>query len=226
MQNKATAAGAAAFGLAKVSSGPNTFVIGNLNSASGQYSFASGLSTQAQGVASFTSGYLTSASGDYQTVAGYFNEFSTSPTAFIIGGGTSTGRKTLLFASGSQFQLSGSFAPQYRNIGSIQVVPASSGVAVTNRDYNIGFNASNVTILGQVNRIQLPPSVPLGTVIYLQRVEGQTTSFNSSSTIQISGSSGNTINGAAGYTFPTTKYARRMFVFSGTGWFVEPNPIA
>jgi len=226
MQNNATAIGAAAFGYLNNVNGQNAFSVGTSNSASGQYSFASGLSTKSQGIGSFTAGYFTSASGDYQTVVGISNEFSLSPYAFIVGGGDVLSRKTLLFASGSQFQLSGSFAPQYRNIGSIQVVPASSGIAVTNRDYNIGFNASNVTILGQVNRIQLPPSVPLGTVIYLQRIGGQTTPFDSLSTIQISGSSGDTINGSAGYTFPTTIYSRRMFVFSGTNWFVEPNPIA
>jgi len=226
IQNTVSGNGSATFGYLNHVDGQMSFSLGNFNSASGQYSFASGLNTKSQGIGSFTAGYFTSASGDYQNVVGASNEFSLSPYAFIVGGGNGVSRKTLLFASGSQFQLSGSFAPQYRNIGNIQVVPASSGVAVTNRDYNIGFNASNVTILGQVNRIQLPPSVPLGTVIYLQRVEGQTTAFNSLSSIQISGSSGNTINGAAGYTFPTTKYARRMFVFSGTGWFVEPNPIA
>jgi hypothetical protein len=169
---------------------------------------------------SFTSGYYTSASGDYQTVAGTFNELNTSPNAFIVGGGTSlgSGLKTLVFASGSQFQLSGSFAPQYRNIGSVEVATVSSGILLTNRDYNIAFTAG-IVAMGNKNAIQLPSNIPIGTIIYLQRVSGTTT-------CTVSGSSGHTINGAAGYTFPTTVYARRMFVFNGSGWFVEPTTIA
>jgi len=220
--NNAAGANSVAFGFTTYA-GNSALSAGILTSASGQYSVAYGQQTIASGQASFTAGNSTTANGNYQTVIGFKNETSTSPNAFIVGGGTSLANKTLVFASGSQFQLSGSFAPQYRNIGNIQVTPVSSGVAVTRRDYNVGFNASNVTVFGQVNRIQLPSNVPVGTVIYLQRVGGQTTSFNSASTIQISGSSGHLINGAAGYTFPTTIYARRMFVFSGntTGWYAE-----
>jgi hypothetical protein len=227
LQNIVSGNSSAAFGYLNNVSGQSAFSLGNFNSASGQYSFASGYRTKAQGFASFTSGYFTSASGDYQIVVGAFNETSnTSSYAFIVGGGTGTAlitQKNLIFASGSQFQLSGSFAPQYRSIGNIQVAPGSSGVAVTNRDYNVGFDASNVTVVGQVNRIQLPSNVPVGTVIYLQRVGGQTFAFNSASTIQVSGSSGHLINGSAGYEFPTTIYVRRMFVFSGatTGWYAE-----
>jgi hypothetical protein len=224
MQNNTTAIGAAAFGYLNNVNGQNAFSVGTSNSASGQYSFASGLSTKSQGIGSFTAGYFTSASGDYQTVVGISNEFSSSPYAFIVGGGDVLSRKTLLFASGSQFQLSGSFAPQYRNITNVNTssIP-SPGVAVTDRDYNVTFAASNI-FTGK-NAISLPSNVPAGTVIYLQRISGTSPSLNALSAVQISGSSGNTINGAAGYTFPTTIYARRMFVFSGTSWFVEPNPI-
>jgi hypothetical protein len=223
--NNAAGANSVAFGY-NTYAGNSSLSAGLQTSASGQYSVAYGQQTTAAGQASFTAGNSTTANGDYQTVVGFKNETSTSPNAFIVGGGTLSANKTLVFASGSQFQLSGSFAPQYRNIGNIQVSPASSGVAVTSRDYNVGFNASNVTVIGRVNRIKLPSNVPVGTVIYLQRVGGQTTPFNLASTLQISGSSGHTINGAAGYTFPTTLYARRMFVFNGSGWFVEPTTIA
>ena len=225
MQNYATAIGSAAFGLQNNSSGQNAFVIGNLNSASGQYSFASGISTIAQGAASFTSGYATTANGNYQTVVGALNGLSTSPYAFIIGGGTGSSRINLLFASGSQFQLSGSFAPQYRNITNVSTSSITSpGVAVNNRDYNVTFAASNI-FTGK-NAISLPSNVPTGTVVYLQRISG-TNPLNTLSAVQISGSAGYSINGAAGYSFPTTLYARRMFVFSGaaTGWYTEPNPI-
>ena len=229
MSNVASGIGAAVFGLNNNAGGLNAFSIGTFNSASGQYSFSAGGNSRSQGVGSFTSGWFASASGDYQTVVGTNNETSnTSPYAFIVGGGigsASSSRKTLVFASGSQFQLSGSFAPQYRNITNVQTSSLTSpGVAVNNRDYNITFAASNI-FTGK-NAISLPSNVPVGTVIYLQRTSG-TSPLNSTSAVQISGSSGYLINGAAGYTFPLALYARRMFVFSGaaTGWYTEPNPI-
>jgi len=220
--NDANGANSVAFGF-NTYAGASALSAGRLTSASGQYSVAYGQSTKATGQASFVAGANTETSGDYQSAFGYLNELDTSLYAFIVGGGTGAGRKTLVFASGSQFQLSGSFAPQYRNLGNISVNIASSGLSVTNRDYNVVFTANNVTALNK-NEILLPASVPVGTVIYLQRVAGTVTS----STIRISGSSGHLVNGAAGYSFPLTQYARRMFVFSGpsTGWYTEPNPIA
>jgi hypothetical protein len=227
LQNIVSGNGSAVFGYGNFVSGQSALAIGYTNFATGQYSFASGWGTKAQGFSSFTSGLRTSASGDYQTVVGAFNELNTSPNAFIVGGGTSLGSvlKTLVFASGSQFQLSGSFAPQYRNITNVNTSSLTSpGVEITNRDYNVTFAASN--IFSGKNAISLPSNVPVGTVIYLQRTSG-TNPLNALSAVKISGSAGYLINGAAGYTFPTSLYARRMFVFSGasTGWFTEPNPI-
>jgi trimeric autotransporter adhesin len=134
LQNTVSGNGGAVFGYLNNVSGQTAFAAGTFNSASGQYSFASGQSTKAQGIGSFTSGYYTSASGDYQTVAGTFNELNTSPNAFIVGGGTSlgSGLKTLVFASGSQFQLSGSFAPQYRNITNVNTCISNF---IRRRDY-------------------------------------------------------------------------------------------
>jgi hypothetical protein len=219
--NNAGGSNSTAFGFTTYA-GPSALSAGIQTSASGQYSAAYGQQTIAAGQASFTAGQSTTANGNYQTAVGFFNELDSSPNAFIVGGGTSAGRKTLVFASGSQFQLSGSFAPQYRNLGNIGVAIASSGLSVTNRDYNVVFTANNVTALNK-NEILLPANVPVGTVIYLQRVAGNVTG----SLIRVSGSSGHLVNGAAGYSFPTGSFARRMFVFSGTstGWYTEPNPI-
>jgi hypothetical protein len=222
--NNANGANSVAFGY-NTYSGNSSLSAGILTSASGQYSVAYGQQTIAAGQASFTAGNSTTANGNYQTAVGYLNELDSSPYAFIVGGGTGATRKTLIFASGSQFQLSGSFAPQYRNITNVNTSSLTSpGVAVNNRDYNITFAASN--IFSGKNAISLPSNVPVGTVIYLQRTSG-TNPLNAASTVQISGSAGYLINGAAGYSFPTTIYARRMFVFSGaaTGWYTEPNPI-
>ena len=97
---------------------------GYLTTASGQYSHAEGESTQAigyashtigvqtkaVGTASFAAGLGTVASGSYQNVIGKYNISSSAVTAsFIIGNGFSdTNRSNLLFAFGSQVQITGS----------------------------------------------------------------------------------------------------------------------
>jgi hypothetical protein len=65
---------------------------------SGYFSHAEGQST-------------TAASGNYQHVQGQFNISSSDQSAFIIGNGTSNNlRSNLVFASGSQFQITGSLS--------------------------------------------------------------------------------------------------------------------
>jgi hypothetical protein len=186
----------------------------------GTYSHAEGLQTTASANYSHTEGYGTLTNGLYQHAQGQFNQSSPFQSAFILGNGVSdTSRSNLVYASGSSFQVtgslnvSGSFSAQYRNLGSVAVPAIGNGVSVTSKDYNIVFTAT-ITAIGEVNKINLPSNVPTGTVIYLQRISG-------TSACQVSGSSGQTINGAAGFTFPTTVYTRRMFVHNGTGWFVE-----
>jgi hypothetical protein len=77
--------------------------------ASGSYSHAEGNSTQAIGIYSHAEGNSTVALGSYQHVQGQFNISSSAQSAFIIGNGTSDGsRSNLVFASGSQFQVTGS----------------------------------------------------------------------------------------------------------------------
>jgi hypothetical protein len=39
----------------------------------------------------------------------------------------------------------------------------------------------------------------------------------------ISGSSGEQINDADGYSFPTADYSQRTFVSNGTQWLADPN---
>jgi hypothetical protein len=168
--------------------------------------------------------YNTASCGEAIIGGGGNNIVSTNPEAFIIGNGTLSQKSNLLFASGSTVQITGSlnlsssFAPQYRNIGSVSVLLPSSGILLSQKDYNVTFHALAVGAFNK-NAIQLPANLPTGTVMYLQRTSGSTA-------CTISGSSGHTINNSAGYTFPITLYARRMFVFTGTGWFTEPNPIA
>ena len=205
------------------SKGAYSHAEGKLSTSQGNFSHVEGSNTLAEGESAHAEGYYTSASGDYQHVSGMYNISSTNPGAFIIGNGSPTRRSNILYASGSTFQtsaslnLSGSFVPRFRNLGSVQVPGVSPGIQTYPSDYNVTFQAG-ILGMGNKNEIMLPTSPQTGSIIYLQRISG-------TSACRISGSGTHTINGSAGYTFPTSLYARRMFVFHGTGWYVEPNPI-
>jgi hypothetical protein len=75
----------------------------------GSYSHAEGIGTITIGVGSHAEGLGTVASGSYQHVQGQYNISSSAESVFIIGNGTSDGsRSNLIFASGSEFQITGS----------------------------------------------------------------------------------------------------------------------
>lgn len=213
----AEGSGTQTFGEGSHAEGANTQTIGI-------YSHAEGEGTDASGDYSHAEGLKTTTAGPYQHVSGRHNISSTAQSAFIIGNGfDASNPSNLLFASGSTFQisaslnLSGSFAPRFRNLGSVQVVGAAPGIQTYPSDYNITFQAGIVG-MGNKNEIRLPTSPQTGSIIYLQRISGTTA-------CRVSGSGAHTVNGSAGYTFPTSLYARRMFVFHGAGWYTEPNPI-
>lgn len=104
-------------------SGHSSHAEGRGTEALGYYSHAEGRSTLASAFYAHTEGYLTTGSGQYShaeglgTVAaglyqhtqGQYNISSSAQSAFIIGNGTSNAnRSNLVFASGSQFQVTGS----------------------------------------------------------------------------------------------------------------------
>ena len=92
-----------------VASGSTSHAEGDSTQAIGIVSHAEGAGTIASGTGSHAEGYFTLASGDYQHVQGQYNISSSAQSAFIIGNGASTGtRSNLVFASGSQFQITGS----------------------------------------------------------------------------------------------------------------------
>ena len=98
----AQGSGAQALGYGSHAEGFNTF-------ASGSWSHAEGYSTLALGENSHAEGFVTVALGNYQHVQGQYNISSSAQSAFIIGNGTSNStRSNLVFASGSQFQVTGS----------------------------------------------------------------------------------------------------------------------
>jgi len=82
---------------------------GYFTQANGQGSHAEGSSSIAIGIGSHAEGFNTVASGSFQHVQGQYNISSSAQSAFIIGNGTSdAARSNLVFASGSQFQITGS----------------------------------------------------------------------------------------------------------------------
>lgn len=94
--------GAETYGESSHAEGRNTTTIGD-------YSHAEGFGTTTQADYSHAEGLATVASGSYQHVQGQYNVSSSAQSAFIIGNGTADGsRSNLVFASGSQFQVTGS----------------------------------------------------------------------------------------------------------------------
>jgi hypothetical protein len=115
--------GSHAEGYATTAKGNYSHAEGSSTTAQGAYSHAEGASTLTQGEGSHAEGLETTAyrsdyshaegrgtiaQANYQHVQGAFNIASSRPSAFIIGKGTSNGlRSNLVFASGSQFQVTG-----------------------------------------------------------------------------------------------------------------------
>jgi hypothetical protein len=110
-------------GSSTISSGYSSHAEGIQTLASGYYSHAEGNGTTAQGGYSHAEGYLTTAIGAYshaegfetvtsgsgQHVQGRYNLSSSADYAFIIGNGTTnSSRSNLIFASGSEVQITGS----------------------------------------------------------------------------------------------------------------------
>jgi hypothetical protein len=89
--------------------------------ASGSYSHAEGQSTTSIGIGSHAEGLSTVASGPYQHVQGQFNISSSAQSAFIVGNGVAdNARSNLVFASGSQFQVTGSVTVTQGITGSLE----------------------------------------------------------------------------------------------------------
>ena len=137
ISTKAIGPGSHAEGNSTRAIGANSHAEGIGTQAIGEYSHAEGASTQAIGEASHAEGYNTIAAGLYQHVQGQFNIESSAQSAFIIGNGTNnSNRRNLVFASGSQFQITGSL----RVTGSLIMSPSSSFI--------LPLSASNSPTIG------------------------------------------------------------------------------
>jgi hypothetical protein len=109
-------------GYAVTASGNYSHAEGASTTASGSFSHAEGALTIASGNYSHAEGYNTVASGLYQHVQGQYNISSSAQSAFIVGNGTGNGalRSNLIFASGSQVQITGSVIATTGFTGSLQ----------------------------------------------------------------------------------------------------------
>ena len=130
----ASATGSHAEGESTSASGPSSHAEGLSTVASGSYSHTEGISTIARAIGSHAEGTFTTASGDYSHAEGYFtvasgsyqhvqgqyNLSSSAQSAFIVGNGLSTtSRSNLIFASGSQVQITGSLRVRGSITGSL-----------------------------------------------------------------------------------------------------------
>jgi hypothetical protein len=142
--NQAIGQGSHAEGNQTTSSGFYSHAEGQTTQAIGAASHAEGNNTQAIGNYSHAEGNQTIASGTYQHVQGQYNISSSAQSAFIIGNGTSNAnRRNLIFASGSQFQISGSLfitgSTQGNGSGHVLTFNTSSG--------EVSFAAADVSNL-------------------------------------------------------------------------------
>jgi len=96
-------------GQSTLASGPGSHAQNFKTIASGQFSHAEGSASRAEGMASHAEGLGTIAFSNYSHAQGKYNQTSSIEAAFIIGNGTSgAARSNLLFAGGSEVQITGS----------------------------------------------------------------------------------------------------------------------
>jgi len=95
-------------GSASMAQGTGSHAEGFGTFTSGAFSHAEGYGSYTIGLASHAGGLNTIATEPYQFVIGQYNITSSGNSAFIIGNGENNSRSNLLFASGSEVQITGS----------------------------------------------------------------------------------------------------------------------
>lgn len=104
---------------------------GIITRAYGPGSHAEGLYTEAWGTGSHTEGIGSLAYGDYQTIVGSYNITSSEVAAFIVGNGTNVTPSNLLYAAGTQVQVTGSVISTGGFTGSLEGTASWAQNAVT-----------------------------------------------------------------------------------------------
>jgi hypothetical protein len=154
---------------------------GNYTQANGAGSHAEGNNAWALGIASHAEGNYTVAAGNYQHVQGQYNITSSAQSAFIIGNGTDFDKKSnLVFASGSQFEITGSlnvtgsvFVNGQQQITGSLIVSAS-----TNLTGSVTINGSRIdnawTSYTPTWEASSNPAIGNGTITGAYKVIGKT----------------------------------------------------
>jgi hypothetical protein len=143
-ETKATNFFAHSEGFYTIASGTSSHAEGSGSLASGQYSHAEGAQTTSSGNYSHTEGKHTITVSDFQHAQGIFNLPISGTGAFIVGNGSSnTSRSNLIFASGTEVQITGSLnAPNIT--GSLQGTSSWATTAVNSITASYAATASYV----------------------------------------------------------------------------------
>ena len=207
----AEGSGSATLGAGSHAEGHGTHAVGDLSHTEGLRTITVGVGSHAEGSGSLTlgtgshaEGLGTVAQGHYQHVQGQYNASSSAQSAFIVGNGlTNTNRSNLIFASGSQVQITGSlnvgggitgsllgtasFASTASYVINEPGVNTPGGLSTTIQFNKAGVfsGSANLTYIDSTNTIQLTGSLATGLSTVAsgnyQHVVGQ---FNQSSSIQ------------------------------------------
>jgi hypothetical protein len=134
-------------GQGSTSTGQSSHAEGYDTLAQGNYSHAEGQETIASSNASHAEGFSTVANGLYQHVQGQYNISSSAQSAFIVGNGTGPGalRSNLIFASGSEVQVTGSIIATAGFTGSLQ--GTASFVTTSSYVVNTATGANSVDLV-------------------------------------------------------------------------------
>lgn len=142
--------------------------------ASGYASHAEGHYTTASGNYSHAEGSYTIAKGDYQHVQGQYNISSSAQSAFIVGNGTSdSNRSNLIFASGSQVQITGSA----KITGSLDVTGSLSNGLSSTATGNYSHAEGRTTSAG-TTKGYLADSILAGVITLSSSYSNATSSFS------------------------------------------------
>jgi hypothetical protein len=176
---------------------------GHTTIASGSSSHAEGSRTLTLGQFSHAEGYHTVALGDYQHVQGTYNISSSNAGAFIHGNGTSdANRSNLIYASGSQVQITGSLGVRGNTIisgsltstGNINAPGAQiggSGIGVVGIIQLQGGAGGNIGTLGVVASDEIGMFGSGGDEVVAAYVATTALYYYSNQTYQYNGFNGN-----------------------------------